>query len=71
MAKSINELQQEAKQIAFWLEQIIDELKGIDNHGNELLSLHSIEEDLGQLSQRAHVKGARFKYVKTGVNYIP
>lgn len=71
MAKTVYELHQEAKQLALRLEQIIDELKGIDNHGNELLSLHEIEENFGQLSQRAHVKGARFKYVKTSVDYVP
>lgn len=71
MAKTVFELQQEAKQLSFRLELIIDELKGIDNRGNELLALHEIEENFGQLSQRAHVKGAKCKYVKTDLDDIP
>jgi hypothetical protein len=55
------ELHQESMKIFLRLEQIIDELKGIESR-EELNALPNIENWLYQLSGRAHVSGSPYNY---------
>lgn len=66
--KSGNELHAEAMQAAGKIKQLIDDLKGLPPE-DSCAELHSLEEQLGQLSQRAHVFPCKIRYERATCKY--